>query len=395
MPVDSSFIDVHHAVIHEIRVVKNEDKRDVDFGEDNLKQKTLPQSELLNHLVEKVSGLLAGKGNRIQHGRFIEKQEIPANFAFDFEQCYVQNVSNILTIDDTRFLQLSHNIMRRLQQAMRSKNTLTKSYILFADFSRVIDRTDVINSTRYFLIAMLNTTDNFILTDELQPNLIETLNLSNLHQAMRLNFNRYSEVLLSDSQEEEVEDKPKVYLNFLSARSETISGYFTEALALTEGVTSRKAVKILNKTLKHYFKNNERLKDESTLQNLERELLAFYESKEGKTVNTQDIKTLLTRCIPSSYSSEAESIVEDIISTLNSDDVGMPAEFVLTKSVSQSSTEVQVKNRVFSLRAKRNSISDTNDSVIYLNRAEKKIEIKVTDEDIANIDQEFIRLKGE
>ncbi|MDX3775137.1 nucleoid-associated protein [Chromatiaceae bacterium AAb-1] len=234
-------MDLICAVIHEL--VKEPARDNVPAVEahyveaDNLLDVTsVPTYEL----VKSIQSLYGTKGNASSQGTF------ETNGAYTFPSQFLDFVDSIG--DSDAFLTLTNSAMVNLVEKSSDQNFATGGYVVFAYYQQ--------SGHGYVLAAMVKKKDGISLVN-LEPRVIQEVDLSKIHQAIRINVSSYM-----DAREAQELGDPinGAYLSFISPKSnKSASGYFISAFGCTNALESAISTKNAIEAVKQFFERDERL----------------------------------------------------------------------------------------------------------------------------------------
>lgn len=273
-------------------------------------------------LVEGVVELYGKKNNSAQYGVF-KSGEGKGDFPLAFDKYY-----NLQNSTDDNFRDISLVGMDEL--FTRAENTLLASggYILFADY--------ISNDVRYFITAMIKQKPGYKITGELSIEDLEYIDLSRLHQASKISFEKYGEYQSAN----DLERQDVNYLSFVSPASNKTSGYFILAFGCQAGAPSARATQAVVTESVAYFKQNDDLKEYAIP--LRSKLYDYLESKRDTqdSAKLSEIEKIARQFFPAD---SADKHAENLVEHLNSDEIGVPYEFVVNKSKLQKMTHIVYK----------------------------------------------------
>ncbi len=313
---------INKVIVHEL--VKDQHK---PISNSNYRPSLLDNTnELVLKLVSEINKIYGNRYNSAHYGIFADGDARGA-----FPDSFIE-YSDLDTPTDLQFLKVSHIAMQRLYDMASTSTASSGGYLLFADF--------VHEGTRFFIVAMIKKTSGIKLSSELMPEELEQLDLSKLHQAARINFAKICEY--EDASEEE--KKELNYLSFISAASsESATGYFIKALGCLKGSASKQATQNLIQSSRSFFANDERISDKK--RDFMSALFGYLQDslQSSSPVKLSEVANLATRYIPVELGDDAQEIIDNFVSKLNSDDLSIPPEFPVNKTVLFSSTHVTAK----------------------------------------------------
>lgn len=275
------------AVIHEL--VKEPAKDDMPAieahyveAENLLDVTSVPTFEL----VRSIQALYGTKGNASSQGTF------DTEGAFTFPEQFLEFVDS--NGDQDAFLELSNLAMVNLVAASASENFATGGYVVFAYYQQ--------NGHSFVLAAMVKKKDGISLVN-LEPRAIQEVDLSKIHQAVRINVTAYMDA--RDAQE--LGDPISgAYLSFISPKSnKSASGYFISAFGCTNAIESAISTRHAIEAVKQFFEHDERLEHLSNnAHDRVVDLLEDILSRDDKICHIDDINHVVNSLIPVDLAAE-------------------------------------------------------------------------------------------
>lgn len=333
------------------------------------------KNELVLKLVQSILSIYGTKYNTSTHGifnqRITKQNSFPLTFSSYFNQKKIE------------FYDLSINVMEHLQDKASYK-AATGGYIFFAEYT--------IQGVRFLLIAMIKQKPSYSLSNSLDPEIFETLDLSRLSQAAKINFDRYKKAKNKSSSEDDNKED-FTYLSFISPSSaQSMSGYFITALGCQKGLTAAKMTNNVVVECTSFFKNdpllkNERLKFRSAI-------IDYLGECQEKSIPA---KLSSIQEIAKRYMSELkdEKLIDtkskELLNKLNSDDIGISSEFNVNKSALDKFRKVSYKSKSLSFNFDANLLGENVGAKIYYSKKSKSLTIKNLDEDARNKIEEALR----
>lgn len=313
---------INKVIVHELRkeqhkTIKNSVFRPLVLdGED----------ELVVRLVEDITKIYGGRYNGAHYGTFANGE---GRGAFPDE---LESYSKLDNPSDLDFIKVSHIAMGRLYDKASSSPLASGGYILLCDY--------VSEGTRFFLVVMVKKTKGMSLSKDLMPEELERLDLSKLHQAAKINFRRLAEYENADPDAK----KEINYLSFISpSGSKNTSGYFVKSLGCSEGNTSNNATDNLIKRSRKFFKKDERISANKDV--FMSQLFSYlYEKLNSKDpVRLSEVAQIASKNMPAELGDETTVIVDEYVSLLNSEELSIPTEFPVSKTILNKQTHVTAK----------------------------------------------------
>lgn len=340
-------------IVHELIKEKNEDIQDSNYREEVLN----PENAAVVKLMAGILDVYGTRHNSAHYGTFLNNEGRGA-FPDDFEgyKAYEEPT-------DEAFIALTRTAMERLYDKASSSHFATGGYIVFSDF--------ISQGDRFFLIAMIKKTPGITLTEDLEPEELEQLELSKLHQAARINF---SKLATYDDADDDERDSLS-YLSFISSTSsKSASGYFVTALGCAPGTASGKATDNLLRESKRFFRENEGLKSKG--EDFFNDLMDYLSEKEasGESVKLAEIGHVVVRHIPDNMADESDDLLDAYMERLNSEEVAVPAEFPVNKRSLNKHTRITAGGDSWKFSFEKNALSSTDPAAdVFYDRDQESI----------------------
>lgn len=348
-------IKLNHVVIHHLR---KEPKQPIQ--KPIIKENTLDNdAEFVRALVEGVIDLYGAKDNNAIFGTFAEAKEEPGYFPGAFEKFRVGSQK------ENGFINLTKTAMNSLQNRARDVNFASGGYILFASYTSL--------EKPFLIVAMIKQREGLQLNDALEPIGIKELDLSKLHQAARINIDRYlAHGLASDEEKEKLS-----YLSFVSPRNnQSASGYFIKSLGCSGGVAASRATDNAFVGMSDFFNKNHELK--SKAKELRADVCSYmrdcYDEKRPASIN--DLVALARKHLPANYDEDKRKLVEaELSSYLNSDDVQVPTEFRIHLATVNKRARVKLKTSNWQLQFEKHSLGQDENAEIWYDKENSRLVI--------------------
>lgn len=219
--------------------------------------------------------------------------------------------------DENSFMALSTVAMDELAGMAGESNFATGGYLFFAHY--------VVDDSHFLLVAMIKERDAITLNDNFEPEVINEIDLSKLHQAARVNLDRYA----AERQRAAAptpEEREKTYLCFVNRQGrDEIATYFIDALGCEKGVSSARTTAEVIKAIKSYMSKKPALRDKA--HEAKRAVIDFMNSREDNSVVTLD---QIVGVVGTIVSAEAHDEIADLKSTLNGENHQVPESFAIS-----------------------------------------------------------------
>jgi nucleoid-associated protein len=263
------------------------------------------------------------------------------------------------TGDNDEFFKLTIHTMDNLVEKSSDQNFATGGYIVFAHYTQ--------GGQNFLLVAMVKKKDGITLVN-LKPESIQEVDLSKLHQAIKVNNTSYLHAL--DAKED---DAPYAgaYLSFVSPVSNKgASGYFIKAFGCSDAIPAEIATKGAIDAVNYYFGANNTLspyKNEANdaVINLFERLLTNEDEEER--ICTLDILNDVVIAVINANG--IEDIADDFISLANGEDFNVPDSFYPNKKVVTAAVRLKLRglNGAWTLNFEKRIFGDTpSDEIQYV-----------------------------
>lgn len=367
-------MEINKVIVHELVKEKQQDIQPTNYRDAVLDR----DNDAVVKLLEGVVDVYGTRHNSAHYGTFVTGDGRGA-FPDDFE-----DYRGLRESTDDQFIALTRSAMGRLYDKASSSQFATGGYIIFSDF--------VSQQERFLLIAMIKKTPGLTLTQDLEPEELEQLDLSKLHQAAKINFSRMSEFDNASDQER----RELNYLSFISSGSaKSASGYFVTALGCAPGTAPARATDNLLKESKKFFRENEGLRE--SREDFVTELVGYLTEKEknGESVKLSEVGHIVSRNIPHGLADEAEGLLEDYMERLNSEAVAVPAEFPVSKRMLNRYTRITSAGDSWKFSFEKSALGEDEAADVYYNRREGTVTLtripESMDEEIREALDEFMQ----
>ncbi|MBV2130634.1 nucleoid-associated protein [Arsukibacterium indicum] len=348
-------ITIQKVIIHEL--VKEQHK---PFEKAVIKSNVLPaDNAVVLQLLEGVTGLYGRRNNSAHYGTFLDGAKagyFPPAFKSYFEQPKPS---------DESFITLSHTAMDELERAALGAPAASGGYILAADYES--------DQGRFFLIAMLKKKAGIKLSEQLVPETVQELDLNSLHQAARINFERFSQYVTA-KQEEKSEIN---YLSFVSpSTNKSTAGYFIKALGCSKGTASAKATDLVITESSAFFKAKPELAKQRI--KFKQDLTSYLAecAQTGQSATLSKVETLARKYFPEDDHQKADEWAEELYARLNGEKNAVPNEFPVSSTVLKKHTFIKYKADKWDINFEVNALGITPDAEIQYDKQGAKLTIR-------------------
>jgi len=339
------------AVIHEL--VK---ERGATVARVNLREGLLDTSKpLVLHLASLLAGLLGRDQGAVYWGQFGDRRregQFPGATA---------TFSRELT--EEQFVALTHTAMEELAALSAEESFATGGFIFFAAYT--------VRDVDYLLVAMIKERDGIALSEDFEPEEINEVDLSKLHQAARVNLHSYLATITNREEEasderdgdEEADEsaRERTYLCFINRKGrDDVAGYFIKALGCEKGVSSARATKGVIKAVRAYVRKTEAIAPYAP--RARQALIDYLDSLgDGSTVALDHVVQVVARELP------IEQVVhlEGLKAFLNEEDNQIPEDFQVNKRALQAYARIAARTDHWNLNFEINALGIRDAEIIY------------------------------
>lgn len=317
------------------------------------------------NLVQGVNGLLGKPGNILSYGQFADDMR-GGKFPVSFSD-YVFNLD-----DDNEFLELSYCALDQLADRAREESFATGGHLLVAAYDN--------DASPFFLVAMIKQRGGIILDAEYVPKTIEEVDMSKVHQAARVNINRYKEVSGLAPADDAADVEDRTYLAFVGARTDPAAGYFVAALGCTKGMASSRATSNVIAAVDAFFKTPDLKHHRAEAKNA---VIAYLSERlhSGLDATVTDIAFRAGAVLKSNQ----EEVIEEFRIYLNSEQVKVPAAFPVHRTTLNKNTRIKgEKTGSWSVQFEKVALGNSPNSSIYFDAKKKSLTFNGVPDDVAN-----------
>lgn len=337
-------ITIHKAVVHELIKEKNEDPQPLHYRESLLPV----ENENVQDVIAGVVNIYGRKNNSARYGIFRD-DEVYGNAPNAFH-----TYSGHDDVRDEDFMDLSISIMQELFREATGVMFATGGHILFADYES--------DGVRFFLAAMIKQKAGFAFSDTLGVEDLEYIDLSRLHQAIKINFSKYANYQEAD----DIDRQECTYLSFVSPQSsQSAAGYFIQAMGCKAGAPSAKATQSAVDESVSFFSERDDLI--AHVPSLKRDLYNYLDEKEAakEPATLSDIEAIARRFFPTENEEQADRYADEFVTHLNREESGVPPEFPVNKTKLKNMTHLVYKGDDLHLEFDKNDIGRDPNARVY------------------------------
>lgn len=382
-----SSLQVNNIVIHQLiktgDAAKNYDK---DY---KLRPQENKVTDIINELILKLHNNYASKENSVQRGIFenddtqgkgeFAKYFLAKEQSLDIlenlmSNCEVFHPKDHIPQDDNHFYNSSVYFMEELKKEGKS-GSINGGLLFFADYN--------INSDHFFLIVMFEKEEGFNISD-LDVEKIESIDIKKLKQALRVNY----KLLTFSLTAEKSEDGKKNYVSFISTGNAEIRDFFINAAGCRKEFSNTKATEAIYKIVKDITDTYPNLKKHTW--DIRRKITDYYEDRitnHGGQINRVDIlenvaHSAAVYCSDSDeydddviISVSKETLLNDLLTTANSDQCDIPLNFKAVESVVERKKQYAKNYKSSYIRIALEDIGDSPDDLLYYDEEEERLYI--------------------
>tara|TARA_R110001592_G_scaffold15313_2_gene66938 strand:- start:777 stop:1886 length:1110 start_codon:yes stop_codon:yes gene_type:complete len=336
------------------------------------------EDELAGKLVDEVVSVYGSRTNSAHYGIF-KIGDGRGPFPDEFKRYAVLPAPT-----DAEFLRLTKVAMVELYGKASIVLAASGGYLLFADYTH--------EQNRYFVTVMIKQKPGISITKDLKPEALMLLELERLHQAARINFAKFAEYLdAAPDEQQEIN-----YLSFVSpSTNKTTSGYFVTALGCAQGSTANQATRTLIKEGPQYFEDSAVLRPAAA--RFRQSLMEYLseKSESGQSVRLVEVGELVRPHIPAAHADNADILVDEFVTHLNSDALSVPSEFPASKTVVRAFTNIKGKANGWQFEFEKDVLGTDEAAAVYYDEQENTITIRnIPDAMKASIEAEIQDRQG-
>jgi len=328
-------------------------------------------SEPVSSLVDSIKSIYGRKGNNAASGTFDENEAGLGSFKNNLDNfLHSEYQEGDIALEQDEFVKFSLLTMNILKNKIRKSNFATGGYLVFGHY---LPEEKDIDSNGFMLVAMVKNKDGIILNN-LVPEKIQPVDLSKLHQAVKVNIERYSNFYNAINPEER---EFQTYLTFISPKiNESSSGYFVDAIGCINAIPHNIATKSAIRAVDAFFEKNQGLEDyrREAKEDIARKLYEL-SGKENADCTLDTLDSWVNAHIPA----DLQAIYEDEFSSFaNTDPFNVPPTFKSNQKAAQSAMKLKIdaKEIGWKMDFDRNLLGDTETAKIFYDKETGKLILK-------------------
>ena len=325
-------------------------------------------------LVENIQKLYGTRGNYSSQGTF-DLDNRSYTFPTDFRE-FADSSG-----DEDCFSVLSIKSMEALVEKSSQQNFATGGYIVFSHYEQ--------NGQNFLLVAMVKKKDGITLID-LKPENIDQVDLSKLHQAIKINIGKYAQAMEHLERDTPFEGS---YLSFISSASEKgASGYFIQAFGCKDAIPSEQATESTFDAIKYFLDSYDQLKP---LQNQAQDaVISLFSDKlsneqsEDRICTLEEINSTIQTIIDAN---DIQDVTNNFMDIANSEDFSVPNSFYPNKKCISKLTRLKLKapGGIWDFNFEKRLFGDSTEDQIQYVRSDANNESSIV---IRNLPEKVIEL---
>jgi nucleoid-associated protein len=351
-------ITVHYAVIHEL--IKTAGTM---TAEANPAKKLLPvSSDVVIKLISELDKLYGTKENNAIYGTFSRGDS--TNQFPNYTELFIEDNT------ESNFFAFSIRGLEEITREAGGRQSSTGGYMVFSYYSNV-------KMQAFLLIVMIKNKNALKINQDLELEDVIQIDLSKIHQAARINLDKFQKSKETWDDSINAEDGTSNYLSFVSPRSnKDASGYFIQGLDCKDGVRPTVATDNAFICVKTYCNDKKELK--SFRNQVNDSLVEYFE----KCLKTEKLATLagIEHSIRQAIPAEHHASLEDFIEHANNEKWQIPAEFNVSKDKLKKYTRIRSKTDSWELNFRRTALGITTNSDLYFNEETGKLTISCSED---------------
>lgn len=302
-------------------------------------------------LVHGIHTILGKTGNNVVWGQFAD----------DGRQGRFPPVTAAFS-DDTQsadaFTMLASTVIDELVAQSREEALSTGGHILIASYMN--------DDVPFILVTSIKQKGGIRLDENYVPQEVVEVDMDKIHQAARINLDRYRAIGVVDDDEDDEQDK--TYLCFISrGRNSEASGYFIKALGCKKGIASARATKNAIDSVFSFFRRNENLAPfkMQARENVTRYLTERLE--QGQHAKLDAICFVAFQALPVGQA-ELAGHLGNLKDFLNGEEVRVPEEFTVNKKALNDRIRIKGDADHWSLNFEKGALGVDANAEVYFNQ---------------------------
>ncbi|MDR2188160.1 MAG: nucleoid-associated protein [Azonexus sp.] len=309
------------------------------------------QKPVIKDLADRLAKLVGKDGSSVYWGQFGTNRR---------EGLFPSRVQPLITdCTEAAFIAMSKVAMEELRSKASEENFATGGHVCFFVYR--------IQTSNFLLVAMVKERDGMILSADLEPTEITEIDLSKLHQAARINLDRYGTFLAPtegetiSTPEASDDSTEKTYLCFINRKSQSdVAEYFVEALGCEKGIASGRTTKAVVAEIRKYVKSTPEIKEKAPTVRLA--VVEYLQTqRDGAVVSLDKVVAVVRHAV----GVDLEQHVNDLKTYLNSENVQIPDEFPVSATALRAYTRISGKASRWQINFENGALGECDAEIIY------------------------------
>lgn len=312
--------------------------------------------QYVQSLARQLVALIGKEGSAVTYGRFrSDRREGP----------FPDTVATLAaSFVETDFIRMSRVAMQQLKDRADQQNFATGGFVCFLAYKA--------EDADFLVVAMIKERDGLALNEDFEPTVVSEVDLTKLHQAARINLERYLAVRqreVGESSEghgdrndgDEIEAPDNTYLSFINKNSRSeVATYFTEALGCERSLSSSKATTRVVSAVTKYVAS---IAETQHLQyKVRQDVISYLDEQPDGAIITLD---RIARVVEHAVGVELSEHLLEMRSVLNGEQFRIPEEFKLHATSLRKYTELTARAPRWSLRFEVGALDRQNADITY------------------------------
>lgn len=318
------------------------------------------EKPVIKDLAETLAKLVGKDGSSVYWGQFGTNRR---------EGLFPSHVKPLISdCTEAAFIAMTKVAMDELRGKASEESFATGGHVCFFVYR--------IQASNFLLVAMVKERGGMVLSADLEPTEITEIDLSKLHQAARVNLDRYGTFLapakgkVSSAPDASEDSTEKTYLCFINRKSHSdVAEYFVEALGCEKGVASGRTTKAVVTEIRNYVKSIPEIKGKAPAVRLA--VVEYLQTQEDGAVVSLDKVVAVAR---HAVGVDMEQHVNGLKDHLNGEGVQIPDEFPVSATALRSYTRISGKASRWQISFENGALGERDAEIIF-NAREKSLKL--------------------
>lgn len=324
------------------------------------------QKPVIKALAETLAKLVGKDGSSVYYGQFGTNRR---------EGLFPSHVAPLITdCTEEAFIAMSKVAMNELRDKAAEESFATGGHVCFFVYR--------VQGSSFLLVAMVKERGGMILSAELEPTEITEIDLSKLHQAARVNLDRYGRYLAPPQEANVTPCEPedtveKTYLCFINRKSQSdVAEYFVEALGCEKGVASGRTTKAVVNEIRNYVRSVPEIKEKAAAVRLA--VIEYLQAQEdGAMVSLERVVAVARHAV----GVDLEHHVVGLKDHLNSERIQIPHDFPVSATALRPYTRISGKSSRWQFSFENGALGEQDSEIIY-DPSEKSLKLTLLPQDM-------------